>query len=313
MEVRCAGARSAKIGATFWYIWCDSISAAPETLIARDSLVFFMLFPGLLPFLWFVATFAAVIVPSKYSLTNEQLNYIKDDPAVTHLVTFEILKRVYGADGPLKLGFLELALFGELVPITVDNFVKLSNQTFGYGYKEAKFHRIIKDFMIQGRDYENGDGTGGRSVFETAKFPDENFVVKHNKLGRLSMANAGPNTNGAQFFITTKDDCLWLDGIHVVFGQLVGGFDTLQKLNVVETDHDRPKEEVMISGIDIKEVKDSRNVHNDLVLDTEVAPATGWNYSLFIVCLVLVCGFLYYTKVSYKKQYIIDIKDSNYF
>ena len=145
-----------------------------------------------------------------------------------------------------------MELFKNIVPKTAENFRQFCTGEFlennvPQGYKGASFHRVVKEFIIQGGDFVNRDGTGVKSIYNNGGvFEDENFEVKHDSAGLLSSANAGKDQNGCQFFITCEP-CPWLDGKHVVFGRVIEGMLVVRKIeNVTVGQDNKPKHDCVI-------------------------------------------------------------------
>ncbi|KAE8351914.1 cyclophilin-like domain-containing protein, partial [Aspergillus coremiiformis] len=201
--------------------------------------------------------------------------------------------------GDKPLGRVVLGLYGKTVPK-------------GFGYEGSTFHRVIKEFMIQGGDFTRGDGTGGKSIYGE-KFKDENFKIRHTKKGLLSMANAGKDTNGSQFFITTVPTP-WLDGRHVVFGEVLEGYEVVEIIeNVPKNPGDKPQQVVKIVKSGELESEDKENIAiieepSEIPAPSSPAPApansfaSSYSLSGFVVFLVAIALIVISAQRLYKRR-----------
>merc|ERR1711877_112007 len=184
--------------------------------------------------LWFLDSSATLPSATWKSLKISDISFKMAKPQVFFDITI----------GNNPAGRIVMELRADVVPRTAENFRALCTGEKGFGYKGSIFHRVIPGFMCQGGDFTNHNGTGGKSIYGN-KFADENFQLKRTGPGILSMANAGPNTNGSQFFLcTVKTD--WLDGKHVVFGSVTGGMDVVKAVEAVGSQSGKTSKPVVI-------------------------------------------------------------------
>ncbi|XP_007453829.1 PREDICTED: peptidyl-prolyl cis-trans isomerase E isoform X3 [Lipotes vexillifer] len=179
----------------------------------------------------------------KFSGKTLEENREEEGPEPPKVETQEVYMDIKIGNKPA--GRIQMLLRSDIVPMTAENFRCLCTHEKGFGFKGSSFHRIIPQFMCQGGDFTNHNGTGGKSIYGK-KFDDENFILKHTGTGLLSMANSGPNTNGSQFFLTC-DKTDWLDGKHVVFGEITEGLDVLRQIEAQGSKDGKPKQKVIIS------------------------------------------------------------------
>ncbi|KAI9183478.1 Peptidyl-prolyl cis-trans isomerase B [Blastocladiella emersonii ATCC 22665] len=224
---------------------------------------------------------------------------------ITHKVYFDM--RI----GSKDIGRIVIGLFGNDAPRTVENFVGLATHTKGYGYVGSKFHRIIHGFMMQGGDFEHGNGRGGYSIWAekhedgtitNKHFEDENLELDHSSKGVVAMANSGPDSNGSQFYITAAGTN-WLDGRHVVFGRVVDGLKVVTRMDYTNADYmtNVPDEDVVITAAGLLPLDDpAEELRKAAELEQAKADWEALNYKLKVGGwgLLIAAGFVSYAKRS---------------